>query len=112
MPPVPCRVRVSPRTVTTQHGKGFLNLNSVANALPQGLIHIRDECDGFLAHSAPGLDHQVCKECRVLIRFHERAGASFYVEHQAIDSLRQFLAHDGREIREGLSTVPVTSRNE
>ena len=77
---------------------------------PQRLIHIGNQRHHFLAHALPGFHHHLGQPDRVFLLLHKRPGACLHIQHQRIDALRQFLAHDGRankpDIFDGRRDIP------
>ena len=84
------------RSGVAQNFHYFDDLERVADHVAQRLIHVGDHRDDLFTHALAGLDHELGEEGSVFLVFHERARAGFHVEHERIDSFRQFLAHDGR----------------
>ena len=82
------------RAPPAQHIEALLDLERVADAQPQRLVHVGDQRDHFLAHSLAGFNHQLGQKRGVFLGLHERARARFHVQHQPVDALGQLLAHD------------------
>ncbi len=83
------------RAFAVEDFDAFLDFERVADFAAQRLLHVGDERDDFFAHAHAGFDHQLGEIFGVFLLFHERAVAGFYVEHQRVNSLRHFFAHDG-----------------
>ncbi len=84
------------RALASQHFDDFDHFQRVADHLPKRLIHVGDQRDDLLSHALAGLDHEFGKESRILFALHEGTGAGLHIEHERIDALREFLAHDRR----------------
>ena len=62
----------------------------ISKALRQRLIHIRDQGGCGAACGVGSVDQSPCQIARILQRFHERARADFHIQHQSLQSCRQF----------------------
>src|SRR4051812_11684775 len=89
------------RPAAPQHFHDLHYFQRVADHPAERLIHVRDQCDHMLPHALAGFHHEFSKERRIFFIFHERARAGLHIEHERVDALSEFLAHDGRadEIR-------------
>ncbi len=84
-----------------QHFDRLGDFHGIAGLAPERLVHVGQQRDDFLAHALAGFDQQFGQVRRVLDLLHERAGAGLHVEHQRVDPLGQFLAHDGSADQRG-----------
>ena len=83
-----------PRALASQNFHDLDHFQRVANHLPERLVHVGNQRDDLLSHALARLHHEFSEESRILFALHEGAGASLHVEHEGIDTLREFLAHD------------------
>ena len=84
------------RPVAAQAIDALLHLQPVPDRATERLIHPCDIRDGPLPERLADLNQCVRKCFRVVERGHKRAGPGFYVQHERIDPLGEFLAHNAR----------------
>src|SRR5262249_51320560 len=73
----------------------FDHFECITDVAAERLVHIGDEGRHLFPHALAGFDHEFCEVDGVFFLLHECARAGFDVEHQRIDALREFFAHDG-----------------
>src|SRR5262249_16039799 len=73
----------------------------ISDAAAEGLVHVSDQRDYFLAHPLAGFDHQLGQVHRVGLLLHEGARAGLHIKDQRVDTFSQLLAHDRRTDERG-----------
>src|SRR5215831_2576886 len=68
----------------------------VADGVAERLVHVRDQRLDLLIHAPADADHRLRQASRVDLFLHECAATDFDIQHQRVDTLRQFLRHDRR----------------
>src|SRR5579864_3336525 len=81
--------------IASQDFHNLDHFQRVANHLPERLVHVGDQRNDLLSHALARLHHEFSQESRILFALHESTGACLHIEHECIDALREFLAHDG-----------------
>src|ERR1700752_317583 len=84
------------RSLASQNLHDLDHFQRVANHLSERMVHVSDQCDDLLPHALARLHHEFSEESRILFALHEGAGACLHIEHEGIDALGKFLAHDRR----------------
>src|SRR5579864_1201721 len=82
------------RALASQNFHDLDHFKRVANHLPEWLIHVRNQRDDLLSHALARLHHKFSEESRILFALHEGTGACLHIEHERVDALGEFLAHD------------------
>ena len=72
----------------------FRHLQCVSDMASQGLVHVGDQGPDLLPHLGADGNHHLRQFLGIGLGLHEGPLAGFDIEHQSIDSLRQFFTHD------------------
>ncbi|MNE58530.1 hypothetical protein D3C80_1535660 [compost metagenome] len=73
---------------------GLLDLQSIADRMPQRLIHITNNRNSISTHLGSDINHGLSQTNGIIQCLHKRPAACFYVKDNGISPCCDFLAHD------------------
>ena len=87
------------------------DFQGIADVTAQGLIHVGNQSDHFLPMRSPVSTIKRARNSLSAGSFINAPRAGFDIQDEAVDSFGSFLLMMEAQMRDGLSTVAVTSRN-
>ncbi|MNB96233.1 hypothetical protein D3C75_434310 [compost metagenome] len=83
------------RSAAAQRVDPLSDLQRVADAVSERLIHIADNRNGVPAELGADVHHRLGQRDGIVQRLHERAAAGLHIEHDGVRAGGDLLAHDG-----------------